>query len=225
MKSVRYKILFGVYVLLGLILLPFYQYRINPDAISYFNIAQNYLIGSNTINGFWSPLLSWLLVPFFLFHITPPFAFSIIQLIFGFFTLIGIKRLSHKFPMQENMLFLTLLSFVPLVLYFVYGWVITPDLLSLCFLLFYLDTVLSERVNGTLAGVYGAFAYFAKTYSLLFFLVHFIVLMLYKKDAKNLLKGLVTCLLIILPWIGLISVKYHHFTVGNAGTYNFQTSR
>ena len=55
-----------IYCAAGFALLPFFRYQINPDGISYISIAQKYLIGDidNAINGHFSPLFSWLLVPF-----------------------------------------------------------------------------------------------------------------------------------------------------------------
>jgi len=63
----------GSYLILGAILLNFYQYQINPDGISYISIAQKYLRGDygNAVNGYWSPLFSWLLMPFLLLGCLP----------------------------------------------------------------------------------------------------------------------------------------------------------
>jgi len=221
----RYILLFGLYILSGLFLLPFYQYRINPDAISYFNIAQSYIAGTDPINGFWSPLLSWLLIPFFLFHIPPVFAFSIIQYICGFFALIAIIRILKKLHPPEKIQFLAVLFSLPLILYFTYSFVITPDFLTVCFLLFYFDAVLAKKSQSVAAAIFGGLAYFAKTYTFFFFLIHFICVMIYKKDTGGLIKGLTTFILIIIPWVTLLTLKYHHITVGNAGIYNFQTTR
>ncbi len=55
-----------VYSILALLLLKFFQYKIAGDEISYINIAHAYASGhwQNAINGYWSPLYSWLMVPF-----------------------------------------------------------------------------------------------------------------------------------------------------------------
>ena len=60
----------ATYMILGIILLPHYQYVINADGFSYVTIAQKYAHGdfSNAINGYWGPLISWLLSALLLFN-------------------------------------------------------------------------------------------------------------------------------------------------------------
>ena len=59
----------GLYLLFALILFSNYKYIINSDGISYISIARNYINGHlfYAINGYWSPLYSWLLIPFISF--------------------------------------------------------------------------------------------------------------------------------------------------------------
>ncbi len=54
-----------LYFVFGLFLLNYYQYILNSDGISYISIAQKYMVGDfgNAINGYWGPLLSWLMIP------------------------------------------------------------------------------------------------------------------------------------------------------------------
>ena len=84
-----------IYLILGVQLLNHYQYSIGVDGISYVNISKLYLFGdfNNAINGYWSPLFSWMLVPFLkIFGSTPDnavYASKVLSLFIGFFTLIG----------------------------------------------------------------------------------------------------------------------------------------
>lgn len=68
-----FGIVLMVYAISGIFFLNYYQYQINPDGICYISIAQKYLSGNygSAINGYWGPLLSWLLVPFLFFGFTP----------------------------------------------------------------------------------------------------------------------------------------------------------
>ncbi len=55
-----------VYLIIGILLVQNYLYIVYTDTISYIHVAQLYINGcfSYAINGYWSPLFSWLLIPF-----------------------------------------------------------------------------------------------------------------------------------------------------------------
>ena len=57
-------ILLGYLLLCGA-MLPWFLHRVAPDAASYLTIARKYRASefSDAINGYWSPLLSWLVAP------------------------------------------------------------------------------------------------------------------------------------------------------------------
>jgi len=60
--------------------------RLTGDATLYLSIAEKYIRGdfSNAINGYWGPLLSWLLVPLLYIGASHVFAVNALSLIFGF---------------------------------------------------------------------------------------------------------------------------------------------
>ncbi|MGF7118690.1 hypothetical protein J2749_001703 [Methanobacterium oryzae] len=221
-------------------LLKYFQYPINSDGISYISIAQIYAHGSliEAINGYWGPLISWIMFPFLFLDLSPLntlFIGEIISLIIGFFTLIGIRQLSYKFEMKEEIRTIILFSMVPIILYF---WLraISPDLLIICFLIFYLNIIFSSNYysniyNGLFCGILGSLAYLSKSYAFPFFLVHFILFNLLhywrfiskkekRKVLKNLLLGLTIFFIISGLWIGIISNKYSEITIGTSGEYN-----
>lgn len=218
------RIVYLSYFVLGFGLFWFYLYRINPDGISYFTVAQNYANGYFVINGFWSPLLSWLLIPFYLLRISPFTGFNLIQLCVGFFTLLGIEKLTDFFPQAKERKVLVLAAAIPFILYCAYS-VITPDLLSFCLLLYYCNSVLKAKTQGFQAGLFGALAYLAKTYAFYFFLAHFTLMMIAKRDWRNFLKGFGVFFVIAGVWVALQSLQYHQLTVGNTGKYNYETCR
>lgn len=226
--------------ILCIFLLKYFQYPINSDGISYVSIAQTYAHGRliDAINGYWSPLISWIMFPFLSLNLSPLntlFVGEIISFIIGFFTLIGIRQLSYKFEMKEEIRIIILFSMVPLILYF---WLraISPDLLIVCFLVFYLNIIFSSNYysntyNGLFCGIFGSLAYLSKSYALPFFLVHFILFNLLhywrfksKKEKMNILKNLFTGITVFFIisgiWIGTISVKYDKITIGTSGEYN-----
>lgn len=229
-----------MYISLAFLFFRYYQYGFFPDSISYIGIAQKYVIGdySNAINGCWGPLLSWLLTPFLFFGSTKMYMIhsaKILSLIIGFFTLFGIKFLFSKFIMDEKIRNIVIFAMVPLVFYFAIS-LFSPDLLILCFLLFYLGLIFDPKYslrlrNGIACGLLGVLAYFSKSYAFIFFLCHFLIFNLFfyfhevdnekkRNIKKNLILGLTVFLAISGIWIGLISDKYGEITIGTAGTFN-----
>ena len=118
--------------------------------------------------------------------------------------------------------------------------VITPDLLLSTWLLVYLTAVSSPRLlerkwQAVLIGAIGGFAFLAKAYAFPFFFAHFGATLLFRAwmERKRELPGamaqtfrrlLVTGLLgtvgfIIVagPWVGLLSYRYHRFTISTVG--------
>ncbi|MBL7050192.1 MAG: glycosyltransferase family 39 protein, partial [Nitrospira sp.] len=157
-----------------------YQHeRVTGDASIFFDIAEKYSAGDykNAVNGFWGPLLSWILVPFVHFKIDKFFTMNLLSAVIGVFTLIGIRRLSFRFKMSDIARSAALLCALPITLQA--SLIETQDFLLLCLLIYYLSYMLKSdyelRVsNAIYAGAIGAFAYFCKSYAFPFFVSHFI---------------------------------------------------
>lgn len=236
----RLILILVVYIVLGLLLLGYYQYQINPDGVGYIQTAEKYLSGNlyEAINAYWGPLLSWLLVPFLVFNQTPIYALystKLLSLIVGFFTIIGVRQLSYRFEMDETIRSAILLMMVPVMLYFSLS-VITPDLLVLCLLIYYLAIIFrpdypDKLSNAFLCGALGAVAYMGKSFIFLFFMAHFLVLNILhyhhnsnrdekKRLFRNLMVGFLTFLFISGVWVGMISSKEGKLTFGTSGEYN-----
>ncbi len=240
----RYNRLFILVLILyttaAIMLFNFYQYILVTDGVSYLTIAKEYALQqyNYAINGYWSPLFTWLLAGFLIFGKTPMYMMhsaKILSLIVGFITLIGLNSLFSKFLSDDKLRIITLLALVPNILFFAF-YLVTPDLLLICILVFYFNLIFDPKyssriINGFLCGILGALAYFSKTYAFFFFICHFIVFNIYfyikKQDKidrtrikKNCVLGLVVFLAVSGIWIGLISDKYHEITIGTAGTYN-----
>jgi hypothetical protein len=215
------------------IVTAFHYERLTGDATLYLSIAEKYIRGdfSNAVNGYWGPLLSWLLVPFLYLGSSHMFAINALNLIFGLLTIIGVWRLSYKFQTDEKTRVIILLPLVPVLLFI--SLIEPMDFLLLCVLIFYLNVVFRkdypDRVShGLSSGVLGACAYFAKPYGLPFFISHFLLINAchyfgssLKEHKKNVLRnavaGFVIFSLLSGVWIALISNKYHHLTFSNMG--------
>ncbi len=238
--DLRLVLVLIVYLIMGIVLFRYYQFQINNDGIGYISTAKLYLTGDihTAINDYWGPLLSWLLVPLMFFAKTPVAALAsakILSLILGFFTIIGVRQLSYRFEMDEVVRTVILFMMVPVVLYFAMS-IISPDLLMVCILVYFLAIIFdvnypNKLTNGLLCGILGALAYFTKSYGLTFFLSIFLILSLChylrdsdrnrrKKVLKNFLLGITVFLMISCVWIGLISSKDDKLTFGTAAEFN-----
>ncbi|AEG18531.1 ArnT family glycosyltransferase [Methanobacterium paludis] len=229
-----------LYSLLTVLYLHYYQYKTGGDELSYINIAHEYAVGKwgDAINGYWSPLYSWLMTPFLLLGSTPLYAVyvsKIVSIIIGFFTIISVNRLSRTFGLSKVVKRALLFSLVPVILYFslMYN---TPDLLLVCVLVYYLAIIFDPEYsdkwfNGVLCGFLGALAYLTKSFAFPFFLAHFILfnLIYYFKGLnsqkrRNVLKNMVLGLFVFFVigglWAGTISEKYGKLTISTSGEHN-----
>ena len=239
----RLALVLAIYLVTGLFLVGQYRYQINPDGISYISVAQKYLNGDfgNAINGYWGPMFSWLLAPLLAVGTEPLLAAKILNLLVGVAAIIALQRVSCRFEMSESIRTVILFSAMPVVLSFAFSD-ITPDLLVMCLLLFYLGIIFKRDYaesakQGALCGLLGGLGYLAKSYAFPFFISHFFVMNVLwyirsetkqarKSILRNFLAGAVVFAVISGIWIGLISNKYGQFTFGTSGrtTYGAATS-
>ena len=138
--------------------------RLTGDATLYLSIAEKYLSGdfSNAINGYWGPLLSWLLIPFLYVGSTHLFAINSLNLVFGLLTIFGVWRLSYRFEINEKIRSIILVPLAPIILFV--SFIQPMDFLLLCILVYYLNVVFRkdypDRLSyAALSGLLGAFPY------------------------------------------------------------------
>jgi hypothetical protein len=217
-------------VLNGLI---FHYERLTGDSTLYLSIAEKYLSGDfkNAINGYWGPLLAWLLIPFLYFGSSHVFAINALNLIFGLLTTVGVWKLSYRFEINEKIRSIILLPLVPILLYI--SLMQPMDFLLVCLLVYYLNVVFKKDYpdrssNAVKSGVLGALVYFSKPYGFPFFISHFLLINIChyfgnespvnkKNVLKNLLIGFVLFSVLSGSWIFLISMKYNRVTFSTMG--------
>lgn len=228
------------YSFLAMVLVSFFQYNVGGDGTSYISIAHHYATGNwqDAVNGYWSPLYSWLIAPFLTYGFDPFQAVliaKILSLIIGFFTIIGVSRLASTFQLDGQVKKAVLISSVPITLFFAISRV-TSDLLVVCLLVYYFTIIFNPRYpdkwfNGVLCGLIGAAAYLSKSYIFPFFVVHFLcfnliyyykLLKTKKKHyiLKNFVLGFSLFFIISGLWVGTISQEYNKLTIGTATDYN-----
>lgn len=230
-----------IYFVTAIVLIGYFQYDFGPgaDGICYLSIAQKYALGNfeDAVNGYWSPLFSWLLVPFLLKGFSQVSALKsawILSIIIGSFNIIGMYFLTFKFKINQLLRTFFIFSLIPVTLCFVF-FMLTSDLLMSSFLIFYLNFIFDPKYQnnltiGLFCGLTGGLAYLSKSFAFPFFLVHYLIFNAiyyfkkYKKNEtilKNLLIGLTVFFLIAGAWSFQISEKYGYLTIGTSGTYNY----
>lgn len=228
-------IVIAVYALLSF---TRHQYvRLTADSMLYFSIAQKYLSGDfqNAINGYWGPLLAWLLIPFLYLGVSHVVAINALDALIGILIIVGVWKLSYRFEMTDKIRGFILISSLPMVLKF--SLVQPMDFLLVCILVFYLCIVFNRDYpkyvsSGIFSGILGSLAYLTKAYAFPFFLAHFslINIMHYFKNVaredrqkvlRNAVAGFVLFSLISGVWIIKISEKYGHLTFSTMRDTNF----
>lgn len=228
-----------VFTIIGLWLLPHYQYQVNPDGLAYISITEKYATGNlgEALNGYWGPLLSWLATPLWWLGVSPGILFKFLQLTFA----LGLVGLSYA-TLRRSMGTVFALLGAAAVGCFGLEWglagPITPDVL-VCLLTLALFYLMTKPSNGSLLknytaiGVVGALLYYAKSAGFYLFVAVWAVWVVYdfllnfknkrrrNRQAKQKVWSLVICILLVLPFWLAISVKYQKPTIGTAGSYNF----
>jgi hypothetical protein len=231
---------FLLYLTLGLYLLPWYQFRLNPDGISYISIAEKYARGdwSQAINGYWGPLYSILLSLISIAIANPLISAKVLSLLIGGTVILALQRLANVLSLDPSLRWALLAASVCLSLFFAFAF-ITADILLTSLLLFYIARLLDRSAapgtaQGLAIGLIGGFAYLSKAFAFPFFLVHHSLFhairyrrMAEKPDRQQIKKqywsalaffGFVSAL-----WIGLISCKYDRLVIGTAGNFDWPT--
>jgi len=229
-----------IYSVLAIFSICYQHYHLGADGISYISIAAKYTYGDwwNAINGYWSPLYSWLIAPILILigynHYYASYLTRVVSFIVGFFAIIGMSRLCTTFNLNNSFKIFVLMTSVPMILFFSV-YFDTPDLLVLCLLVYYFSFIFNENysnnsLNGVICGLLGGIGFLSKTYIFPFFLVHFTFFnFLYyfkgvninkRRVKRNLILGLIVFLAISSLWIVTLSSKYDRLTIGTTTEYN-----
>lgn len=219
-----------------MILFPYYQYLIDPDAIGYAAIATKIAKGDffESINGLWSPMSAWLSVPFVKAGISPYFAFKYVNGIAGILLLASIARLLKNFtlPLQQHTYIL--ITCVPILIGYCF-YELCADFLLLLFFTLYLIQItkrdfFSNASTQLFAAAIAVAAYLTKAYFLPFFMVHYAAIHIVhhfadrdyrlRKAVVASFKGIFVFLILASPWIIVLSIKYNTITYSTAGIYN-----
>jgi hypothetical protein len=164
-----------LFTIATLALFPYLQYGFNPDAVAYLRIASYYQKGEwrQALNDYWSPLISWILWPFYAIGLPWLYAFRLVNFLAALLSLFKLgqiidRRLTDLSAFTRIAL---LLTFSAQLLFLEYTTV-TPDLLTLCLLIYLAERYLSDKLltHPLYTGLLGALLFFSKSYCFYFFL-------------------------------------------------------
>lgn len=212
------------------------RHMLNPDGVSYIEVARYYADFNiaHAINGYWSPLVSWLLTPSFWLGLDPLYTFRALNaalavLIVALF--LAVLNWHKRVSTQQQLLQAIFVSGVGILAATWSGFLVTPDLLSAAVMLLALLclTRFQQQPSTNIAiaaGILLAMVYFAKSVGF-YVSVTLVAFTLGRAwiQTRNLprphLLLAATFAALVIPWIAAISLKYDKFTVSTAGSYNF----
>ncbi|MEJ1928647.1 hypothetical protein WDZ92_00040 [Nostoc sp. NIES-2111] len=221
---------YALYAVTVAVLWPAYRFDLSPDQVSYLNLAWQYAQGNwdEAVNGFWSPLLIWLMTPAIVCGLSPWLAAKVVCLGSGALLLSGFRRLIPLFAPAAP----AVLTAIATVFTAAIALRTSADILSAGLLLHYF----AEIWNPTWTrrpwrlGFLGALLYLAKNYLLFFFLLHLTFSALVEMARRSAWLtvarsgALAMGFMVVLSggWIAILSSHYGSFTTSRAGAVNLR---
>src|SRR6185503_11817188 len=141
-NSFRLPLILLIYITGFILLYPFYQYIFDNDGIGYLSVTRRLASGdfANGINGYWSPMRSWLAIPLFKAGMNELTAYRVLNGLFGAGILIIVSRLLRKTPVSGQLQTITLIICIPIIWSYAFSG-LTPDTLLCLVLLIYTDLI------------------------------------------------------------------------------------
>ncbi len=159
----------------------FYYYHVitQPDTFNYLIISEDFLYRRirEGVNSMWGSLITILIVPFLAVGFSGLTAFKVVQIIIGFFTLHIFLRFLNRFGFSFLWKTLAVIPLLPLLV--LASVILTPDLLLLTAVMWYIFLVSGDainRVSTVKVGIAGGLMYWSKSYGFPFFVAHFTAL-------------------------------------------------
>ncbi len=225
------------FVITGLFLMnSWFRFYINPDASSYFTLAQKYahLDIRHAVNGYWGPLISWLLVPAVWLHADLLMAAKVLAILTSLAILITVYTFLLSRRVSRLIATLTSLLLGIILLDASVAQSITPDLLmALLVLLFAINLgrflTKPTRLQAMVLGIIGGGMYFAKGFGLFLFLavIGLVALWQWWRVDKELpvvvrryLPVIIVFAVLVSPFIVALSFKYNKPTINTAGAFD-----
>ena len=227
---------FGALPVTWLIAFPWVRWYVNPDGISYLSLAERWLAGdvANAVNGYWAPLLSWVVAPFLAVGVPPLVAARLVLLLAAVAAQLALRRLAVAAGVSPRGRSVLLLAAVPLLV-LMSSWGLYPDLLAVPLLLEAVHQLCRRQfarrtLPPVLAGLLAGLAFLAKAFVLPFAVALLGVACLLqlravaRPSATRVLAATGLCLavfgLVAGAWVAALSLKYGEVTVSTAADFN-----
>ncbi len=215
------------FIISSIIVFLKFKHYYTPDAISYITVTEHILEGNfySSINGYWSPLISWIMVPFLFVLKDGILSFQIINIIISALIVYKILKILKQYAINEFIIQLTIFCLCILVPLFGLLY-LTSDILFTALLLQYFLMQAQNKIYNQpiLLALIGVLLYLSKAFGIYFFIVHIILYFFVtnskKANFKNVSKGLIIYLVLVSIWVAVLSVKYNEFTISTASKYN-----
>lgn len=207
---------------------PWLGDMLDSDSTAYLTIAERVSRGEyiESINGLWSPLNAWLIAPFIKQGHNAWEIAKWMNFIFGALNLFLFNQLLKQFKI-ESFIRLALMKAAAIFMAYAVYFQVFGDVLQLVFVLVYLCIIFSKQFTkklypSILCAVFMAIAFYAKAYSLVFFIAHFGICLfwLFKKQLisrkeaiRNYSFALITVFICILPWTIALHQKYKVWSI------------
>jgi hypothetical protein len=231
----------ALFLLLFAVLYPLYQFVFDPDAIGYMMITKRLAAGDyyNAINGMWSPLHSWMILPVKKMGINEITAFKWSNAAIAVVILVLVNNLLKKITLPDFLKTGVMFVCIPILLWYSY-FQVAADILVCVPVLWYINLVSKDhffqnRRANVLCGVIACFAYLSKSYFFPYFILHFSLVQFYfyrnhtgraarELLMRNLFAGLGIFILLAGTWVATLYYRFHKLTIGFAGAYNHKLS-
>ncbi len=227
------------YLVMGFGSIVFSQYELSPDSISYYGIAQKYaqFNFADAVNAYWSPLVSWLLVPFLWLKIPILIAARIVMVIIGLFIMYFFEKIVRLYAKYKSIYIGAMVSATAFTVTYSSIFFSADTLIVLFSLILFYKTYRWESNNryAMVVGAIGVLLYYSKAYGLPFFMLVFTLLTLQRifiSERKAGLRILRTYLISVFVfllgvgiWVGILSMSYGYFTFGTSAKYNHSISK
>lgn len=218
----------AVYLLVCAWVWPYVRfYADNADSFQYISIAEHIIKGKwqYIFNGYWSPLISWLLAPFLVFFKDGITAFKYLQILIGVFTIRNWLRFLSLTNFEIRIQKALSYAIIPFVISYAL-LNLTPDLLLVTITLSFLVQLihwLEKRSDGSELGKYAVLLYLTKSFGIAIFFFLFAIAWKMKGELipTYVKKKIIQPILIGCGgWIILISISSGHFTISEAARFN-----
>ncbi len=219
----------AVYLLACTAVMPFVKWYVdNPDSLQYVSIAHHILGGrwALAVNGYWSPLISWMLVPFIYIFDDGIIAFKYLQMAIGVYVIAKWLSFLSLTEIEDKWKRVLGFAIIPFVISYSLNN-LTPDLLFVGILFALIVAIirwLEKQSDGQKIGQLGALLYLTKAFALPLFIFLFAITYWMKDErlTKATVKKIIYPFILISGiWILCLSIKYGKFTISESAKFNF----